>query len=113
MNELIIWGILTLIIAEILFIKFVDERNWVQQKIVFLFGGLVVSGFLWLVPYCYAFNCEGIAGNSGCVNYGIEFFFWYYGVGIVIILFFLLNWKIVKWKIKQKELKKKKRSNKE
>ena len=113
MNEWIICGVITLVISEILFIRFASEDYWVQQKIVFLFGGWIISMFLWMIPYGYAFNCEWVVGNSECTNYGIEFFFWYYGIIIAIILFFLLNWKIVKWKSKQKELKKKKRSNKE
>ena len=108
MNEWIIFGIITLIISEILFYKVAYEDEWFAVKCIFLLVGAFTSLFIWILPYYSAFDCHPFYNDqpTTCTNYGIEFFYWYYGVIIVVIVFFLLNRKLVKWKTKQENKKK-------
>jgi len=105
MNPWIIFGVLTLIIGEILFIKFADEKDWISAKLGFLGVGALVTIFFWVIPYSYAFDCGAIYSNS-CTNYGIEFFYWYYGTIIAIIALFWFNKKLIQWKTKKVKLRK-------
>jgi len=104
MIEWIVFIIIILAISETLFFRFGYEKEWISQKIMFLFIGVFLSFIIWLIPYSAAFNCElffEVGGN--CINHGINFFYWYYGTIITITLFFWLNKKLIQWKVKWKK----------
>ncbi len=98
MIEWIIFGVLALIISETLFLLvFRDEDEWIASKIASLMIGVIGSGLLFLLPYSIAYNCEWWEIGETCTNYGIQFFYWLYGIIAGIVLFFLIN----KWLLKK------------
>ena len=111
MIEWIIFIVIAIISSEIMFLKFGSSDNWLPQKILLLFFGGVISIVLFGIPYLFAYGCNSnfilssyeIAG--GCVNHGMQVFFWYYGIIIGIVLFFWIN-KILlqKMETKKKEI---------
>ena len=103
MIEWIIAGVLTLVLSEVMFIRNANEDEWVQHKILSLFLGASISLFFFLLPYNFAYNCGFIMGEGyECVNYGIQVFYWMYGIIIGVVLFFLLNGWLIK-KIRKKK----------
>jgi len=97
MIEWIIFGVLTLIISEILFLWLADEENWIFKKIMLLLIGSFGSGVLFLIPYGLAYNCGFMMGEDYvCTNHGIQVFYWMYGIILGIVLFFLINGWLIK-----------------
>ncbi len=106
MIEWIIFGVLALIISEILFLKFGNESEWILSKVGTLFLGLFGSALFFLLPYSIAYRCKN-RGDIGCTDYGIQVFYYLYGIIIGIVLFFLINGWLIK-KIRKSKKKKKK-----
>lgn len=108
MIEWIIFAVLALTISEVLFLRFGKEEEWIPQKMMFLILGAFGSCLFFLLPYSIAYHCEiWSASEEGCVNQGIQAFYWLYGIIIGIVLFFLLNkWLLKKIRKPKKEKKK-------
>lgn len=104
----IIFGVLALIISEVIFLMFGNENEWILSKAGTLLLGLFGSALFFLVPYSVAYRCETwVAAGAECVNHGTQVFYYLYGITIGIVLLFLINgWLIKKIRKPKKEKKK-------
>ena len=93
MIEWIIFIVIALVISEILFFTCGNEEEWILSKMVSLVAGTFGGFFLFLLPFKFAYYCESLYGEgvTTCTNYGIQVFYWLYGIIGGLVLFFLVN----------------------
>ncbi len=97
--ELIIFISVWIISTEIIFFKFIrkEGEKFIPSKILSIILGGFMAFVLFGIPWRFA---SGMGTPREA--YGNIVYFWYYGVAIVIGIFFLVNYKIHKY-LKKKE----------
>lgn len=90
--ELIIFFVLWLVLTEVMFFRYIRYNldSFIEAKLLAIFLGFILSFFLFGLPATVA---VGVAEADAVGNI---FYVWYYGVSLIITLFFGINYLVYK-----------------